>query len=213
MTPRGSSASGWGWGSGSVPGEEPRLAPPGAGLPWPRNWIVRAVGPLLSRRSDWDANAARFERLIERIAARVEKLTHEELERRVLVPRLPGLEDSSRYWSVAMTLEHLNIVTPAITEAIVELSHGRRPPVEADTAKVKPRGALSGADAAREFRAVHAAARDRLARDLGDRRTRATHRHPWFGPFTAHQWHWLLPNHLRIHERQIEAILAGATGP
>jgi hypothetical protein len=39
--------------------------------------------------------------------------------------------------------------------------------------------------------------------------TTARFTHPWFGPLNASGWYKLAPFHLRLHRRQIEAILAG----
>ncbi|MBX3389322.1 MAG: hypothetical protein KF691_07680 [Phycisphaeraceae bacterium] len=40
---------------------------------------------------------------------------------RVLIPRLRGLEDSSRYWSVWMMLDHLRIVNSQVAMVIASL--------------------------------------------------------------------------------------------
>jgi hypothetical protein len=32
--------------------------------------------------------------------------------------------------------------------------------------------------------------------------------HPWFGPFTAKQWYWLLGAHQAVHAKQVKAIIA-----
>jgi hypothetical protein len=37
----------------------------------------------------------------------------------------------------------------------------------------------------------------------------ATLAHPWFGPFTADQWHFMAAFHMRLHRGQIKAILRG----
>jgi len=57
---------------------------------------------------------------------------------RVLIDRLPGLEDSSRCWSVWMTLDHLRITNAAFAEVITQLRNGQIPPGKASTAAVKP---------------------------------------------------------------------------
>ena len=56
--------------------------------------------------------------------ALAEPLSAEQLQRRVLVKAPMGMEDSSRYWSAAMVLEHLIEVGSRIAVGIVELTHG-----------------------------------------------------------------------------------------
>lgn len=63
-----------------------------------------------------------------------------ELNRPVLIPRLPGLEDSSRNWSVAMTIEHLHIVGQGVSGVLRCISMGQKPPAVVGTAEVKPHG-------------------------------------------------------------------------
>ena len=46
-----------------------------------------------------------------------------ELTEAVLVPPQIGLEDSSRFYSYAMVLEHLTIIGNAIGRIVVELSY------------------------------------------------------------------------------------------
>lgn len=48
------------------------------------------------------------------------------------------MEDSSRYWSVFMTLDHLRIVNLGVADAIRLLGQDKVPERKADTATVKP---------------------------------------------------------------------------
>ncbi len=50
------------------------------------------------------------------------------LFKRVLVPPLFGLEENSRYYSVAMVLQHLLDVGSALQARIPKLSRGEKPP-------------------------------------------------------------------------------------
>ena len=87
----------------------PTLAAPGAGLPAPELWIARVLFALKRLFGSREAFTARFEQ--ERAAIRQLLSTSDPARRgqQVLIPRLRGLEDSSRFWSVWMTLEHLSI--------------------------------------------------------------------------------------------------------
>jgi hypothetical protein len=127
--------------------------------------------------------------------------------RPVLIARPRGLEDSSRNWSVYMTLDHLRIVNTAIAGTIRQLLDGQVPPGRASTAAVKP---SPDADAsvigafADSCEAVIAA-----GQSGGSLRTRARFSHPWFGPLDAAAWHFMAGFHARLHRTQILRILAG----
>lgn len=136
--------------------------------------------------------------------------TSAEAGQKVLIQRLRGLEDSSRYWSVWMTLDHLRIVNLGIAATIRELLAGRVPPRVASTAAVKPSPA---ADA--QALAAFGASCDEIVYACPEGvslKTRVCHAHPWFGPLDAEGWHFLAGFHLALHRRQIEMILQGIAG-
>lgn len=183
---------------------EPRLQPPGAGLP-PVQALLTRIGfrlgaPLISRRraSRW------FRAEADRALAAVRALDPAAAARRVLVPRLRGLEDSSRYWSAYMTLEHLVVVDTGIGEIIESLAAGRSVSRAVSTADVKP-SPTAGAGTVERFEAVAGAFLARVDA-LPDLRSEVTHPHPWFGALSALGWHRLAAVHHTIHRRQIERI-------
>lgn len=186
---------------------EPKLDKPGAGLPWPQKWILPFLVPRMAKRTSWEECGTLFKSQSEKLLKLIEGLDDKAMQTQVLVPRLQGLEDSSRYWSVAMTLEHLVIVGEGMSQIIVELSRGNSPSYVVDTAKVKPQNQYDAATAKREFAAMVERVSARIANEVKDRNSRATHNHPWFGPFTAHQWYWLLGSHQGIHRQQIKHII------
>lgn len=188
--------------------QPPKLGPPGAGLPWPANWVVRILGrTMLRKQFTVDQALTDLQTTTEAILKRVSALSDAALEARVLVPKLRGLEDSSRYWSPGMVLEHLCLTTPAMLGLATSLSQGT--PVErvVRTADVKPTGER-GRGVIQEFADCHLGAGTRTAEALGKDLTSLTHIHPWFGPLTAGDWIRLVAGHARIHQRQLEAILA-----
>ena len=140
-----------------------------------------------------------------RILALVRALNPADAALRVLIPRPRRLEDSSRYWSVYMTLEHLVIVDTGICKGIESLAAGIVPAGTVSIAAVKP-SPTAGADTVERFEAV---VRDYLARVdvLPDLRSKVTYRHPWFGALTALGWHRLAAIHHGIHRKQIERII------
>ncbi len=196
------------------PKEPPKLAKPGAGLPFLESLVLRFyLGPFVAKKSDWDKAGRDFEALNAKILKAVEGLSPEQLRKRVLVPRLPGLEDSSRYWSIAMALEHLAFVGGKMVEIIVVLSRGENPGVRVDIAQVKPAGKETVEASVRNFQNFAETARATLSRDVVDRDNKATLHHPWFGPFNARQWHWLLAPHETVHYKQIKEIKKRLSDP
>lgn len=180
------------------------LAPPGAGLPPLELWVSRAgFGALrntLNRRQieGWLRSETR------KVLAIAEKLSPEQMKRKVLIPRPTGLEDSSRNWSAAMVLQHLVIVDTGIGELIAALAQKQTFGREVRIAEVKP-----NPDAGREqLELLDDALKtyiDRVAA-VENLRTAGRHAHPWFGPSDGHGWHTLTALHTMIHRRQLCAI-------
>ena len=187
--------------------QEPDLAPPGAGLPRLELLVARthfALRRWAGSRRSFDVRIARERELIRML---LRHCNPEVGARRVLIRRIPGLEDSSRYWSVWMTLDHLRIVQESLARLIGELVREVTPPGAASTAAVKP-----NADAGAEVVAAYEASCDALASAVAaspNLDTRARYPHPWFGPLNAAGWHALAGVHMGIHRVQIERILVG----
>ena len=187
--------------------ETPKLAAPGAGLPGIELQIARILFTLRA----WTHDRQRIDTLFRQERALVAELVRScpagSLGERVLIPRPRGLEDSSRHWSVLMTLEHLRLVNLACALFIRELSEGRVPSGKASTADVKP-----SPDVTEAVLETYEASCDEVlaavasAKDLDDP---ARFPHPWFGPMSARRWHVLAAVHLGLHRKQLEAILAG----
>jgi hypothetical protein len=187
------------------------LDKPGAGLPFYQHLYLRFyIAPFVSARSNWEDNWKTFDGVNAKIFAKIGNLSPVQLEKRVLVPPLAGIEDSSRYWSVAMTLEHLIIVGDDVKTAIIELSNGYARNRKADVAAYKPKGGKEGSAQLAEYKAFVAG----LRRQLDPVRepalaSKARYDHPWMGPFSALQWQWLLGAHTLVHYRQIREIVKG----
>jgi len=187
------------------------LAPPGAGIPLLHRVAMRWMLGRLPRRLDEARALALFDKEAARLLALAAELTPEQLAERVLVPPQRGLEDSSRYWSIAMVLEHLVIVGDAMAGFAVTLSRGEIPPGKVSIAEVKPAGTQEAVQAVAAFEAML----PRVHALVATRRTplpaRPRYAHPWFGPLSAHQWLCLLAMHQRVHREQAEAIRARLT--
>lgn len=188
--------------------KEPQLAPPGAGIPFLNRMALRLyVIPFVASKTPWDESKKRFRKITAKILQEVEGLSEEQMSRKVLVPPQRGLEDSSRYWSVAMTLEHLGIVGRGIRQAVEALTHDQVPQVEVNIALVKPHGRLNPAEALNDFKKF--ALEEFETVNIGDRSSPLKLKHPWFGPLNAQCWYWLMAVHQGIHWQQIRAIKKG----
>jgi len=184
----------------------PALAPPGAGLPWLELQIARLRFAWRLRRGSPAAYDAAFERERDAILALVRPLDETTAARRVLIRRPRGLEDSSRDWSVWMTLDHLRITNTRFAQAITLLRAGRVPPQPASTAAVKPAPEVDAGVVA-AFEASCQVLLEASA-PLREACSDTTYAHPWFGPLDARGWQALASFHLALHRVQIERILA-----
>jgi hypothetical protein len=193
--------------------DTPVLEPPGAGLPWWELLYGRHIlFPLACRRHSWAGAGRLFQEEGRRILAAWDTLAPEQLRRQVLVRRLPGIEDSSRYWSAAMTVEHLLIVASLVRETIESLRCGDVPAIVIRVAEVKPRGESAPEEVRAAFVrlleevAAADATEPSMARGQGPR-----HQHPWLGPINGFEWRFMMAMHQGLHRRQIEVIRKGIT--
>jgi hypothetical protein len=190
--------------------EEPKLAPPGAGLPKIELLIARLQFAWRRARGDRKSFDAAFRRERERVRGFVGGLDADSAGRRVLIQRVPGLEDSSRYWSAWMTLDHLRIMHSGMVRTIGSLARGVVPSRKASTAAVKPSAEVTAAVVAEfEKSCDELTATVAAVKDLN---TSARYAHPWFGPLDAAGWHAFAAAHLQLHRQQIERIVEGLRG-
>lgn len=188
----------------------PELARPGAGIPLREKFYVRFVLlPRELKEKSWETIEAQFNQETIRILEMTEPLTDARLAERVLVDRIPGIEDSSRLWSAAMVMDHLQFVGEGMFEIMKCLTQGRIPGVNVDTADLKPSPARDVAQVRSEFRAfAHTFIPEVKAMFAeGDRESKLTHLHPWFGRLSTKGWFWVMTAHQGVHRRQIQAIL------
>lgn len=184
---------------------KPQLAAPGAGLPFPENLIARVLLGVKRSTGTSRSFTAKFVAERELIRTLISNRSDAALSTRVLIARLKGLEDSSRYWSVWMTLDHLRIVHHAFIGILEALSNEQVPEGEASTAAVKPDERVT-ATVVTEYEESCDALLTTIGR-IRDFRTGAKFPHPWFGPMDAHGWLALSGGHMAIHRTQIERIL------
>lgn len=185
--------------------DTPLLEPPGAGLPALELMLVR----WFFRGYVWGGSVSAFTTRFEEERQRVRELISvcdEALgDRQVLIPRPRGLEDSSRHWSVWMTLEHLRLIHESLRKVMLALSRGVSLEGKASTAAVKPPVGITSS-----VIPVYEASCDAListAQQIKSLKTELKFAHPWFGPLDAYGWYAMAPFHLRLHRAQIQTIL------
>ena len=108
--------------------DPPQLAAPGAGLPKAELFFARLIFRWFRKTQTRDSVGELFIAERDRILQLAGNCDPDEATRQILIKRLRGLEDSSRNWSVFMTLEHLRIVNDAVSGAIRCLAAGNVPP-------------------------------------------------------------------------------------
>lgn len=185
--------------------DEPHLQPPGAGLPWLELWIARWRFRRWRRGRSVAELVGHFDREERLLLDLVRPLSAEQAARRVLISRLRGLEDSSRYWSAWMTLDHLRIVNSGVARVVGVLGKGKSLPGQSNTADVKPD---PGADAT-VVSGFQRAGED--LRNLPNRVSQwegpARFAHSWFGPLDALGWLAMAATHMSLHRVQMERIV------
>lgn len=187
----------------------PNLQPPGAGIPWMENLILRYVYfPMKLKQSSWGDNLDRMQRETKNIINICDGMSEKNFQTRVLVDRLRGMEDSSRFWSVALTIEHLLITIKGMTHIASELAQGRQLSVSADTASVKPKqeNVTNRLAMVADLKLATDASIAELKVFQENHSTQYTVKHPWFGQITSEGWVWVLAQHQALHRKQIQLI-------
>ncbi|MDH5194878.1 MAG: DinB family protein [Nitrospira sp.] len=185
--------------------QSPPLEPPGAGLPacelaWLR-MLFRLACRLISKPLGlrWFTSEAR------KIVALANGVSAARGTVPVLIDRITGIEDSSRYWSIFMVLDHVRIVDEGITLIVRTLTSGHLFRQEIRIQDVKPTLASGPETIARLLSTV--GTYESTITQLGTLGRITRHAHPWFGPMTAHDWHCLAAVHHWVHRRQLERIV------
>jgi hypothetical protein len=186
----------------------PKLDKPGAGLPFPE-WAVAnyILVPLRMRTVSVAKALDEFKQETAKIEKMASTLSVEQLSEKRLIARLTGLEDSSRYWSVAMALEHLMIVNTRGMKLAKSLAKGVMPDGKSSTADVKPDGAIDASKIVAKFLSNSELYGKTVASLKLEAHPNVKFQHPWFGMMNAKEWVLFAAPHMQIHRKQIEAIV------
>lgn len=182
------------------------LDQPGAGLPSFEAFYLNVLLKLASAIRSDKAITADFQSTSKTILKIVDDNDVGLLSQEVLIPRIQGIEDSSRRWSVLMVIDHLSLVNQMIMETIRSLRSGNVPFDEVRIAAFKPNPDVDF-DVVERFREVNQRYWS-FATSHQPLRSNLMSKHPWFGYLDGHGWHCLAAEHQKIHLRQIYKMLA-----
>jgi hypothetical protein len=181
----------------------------GAGLSPIRVFLAKHIFfPILNRFISWERAWDIYDKEGKKIIVLASKLDNKQLFSRILVPKLFGLEDNSRYYSVAMTIEHLLIVGGALQVRVPILSRGKKLNRYIKIEDVKPYKEIDE-NIVDNFQIFLNSYREKLKKNVENIHIDNTSTHPWFGEFNPKQWSILAMVHQIVHRRQIEAIVKG----
>jgi len=185
------------------------LGKAGGGLSRGRAFFLRHLGfPFLNSIVSWERALDIFEKEGEKVLSFARSMDKDKLFERVLVPKLFGLEDNSRYYSVAMVLEHLLIVGTALQNRIPMLSQGKSVAQEIKIEDYKPYMEIEDSIIAQYESFLHGF-RKEVEENIDNIYLENRHEHPWFGELKAKDWSVMGAIHQVVHRRQIEAIIRG----
>jgi hypothetical protein len=185
-----------------------QLAPPGAGIPALEIMLGKILFAAFRKWKTREWATQHFAAEAGTMVRLARGLKPEEANTPVLIPRVMGIEDSSRRWSVLMTLDHLNIVNHGVLDIIDHLSSERMYIRQVSIIAVKPMPDQT-LDTIGRFAKATQNYVDRVTR-IENLVSHARHPHPWFGSMDALGWHWLAALHHTVHRRQIQKIIAYA---
>jgi hypothetical protein len=188
----------------------PKLEASGKGLPWLEQLVGRyVVMPLtmsaMSNQSAYD----RFSKVAQSLISTLQGVDVDVANRRVLVERITGLEDSSRYWSPVMIVDHLTITSTGILGIVQALCQGEMPERVVRIEDVKPsEQPLNINEVLERYQMMMDSYHHALPELLECiPSSTGTHSHPWFGQFTAHHWWCMNAIHHEVHLKQMQLIL------
>jgi hypothetical protein len=161
--------------------------------------------PILLRIVPWEDAHEQFVQETAKVVKLYNDIPQDMRTKRVLIPKLMGLEDSSRYWSADMVLDHMMIVSRGMSTIIHALDKEQKLMFEVKTADVKPR--LTHDTQILPVFEEKAKECLSLLKSIQNKKSKTKHNHPWFGALDTQGWNILMAVHQKIHRRQMEKIL------
>lgn len=184
-----------------------KLEKPGHGLPKIDAIFLKHVGfPILKTFISWDNAMKFFEYEGKEILNLVKDLPKDKLFKKVLIPKIFGIEDNSRYYSPAMVLWHLLYVGETLQEGIVSLSKNEKIDFTVKIENFKPFVQIDE-DIVEKYEKFLNNYKKFIERNIENKYINNCLSHPWFGCLNPHQWLVMSAIHQMVHKRQIKKIL------
>lgn len=188
----------------------PDLQKPGAGLPLIEGLVARYIlFPSTTRRLSRPQAIQMLCKIGQKAITSARSFSPEEIKQRILIKRFPGIEDSSRYWSILMTVNHLWITGESMAQVTERLVQNKPVNTVVSIEAVKPNPEESLEEIFSGYEDFLSRYQDRMEKLTSGDFSIRKHVHPWFGPINAHQWLCLNAMHHKIHLAQIEKIIQG----
>ncbi len=184
-----------------------KLEKAGHGLPKTDAIFLRHIGfPLLKSFISWNNALRFFEYQGEEILNLVKDLSKDKLFKKVLIPKIFGIEDNSRYYSPAMVLWHLIYVGECLQEGIVNLSKNEKINFTVKIENFKPFVEINE-DIVERYENFLNNYRKFIETNVKNKYINNCHSHPWFGCLNPKEWLVMSAIHQMVHQRQIKKIL------
>lgn len=179
----------------------------GHGLPKIDAIFLKHVGfPILKTFISWDNAMKFFEYEGKEILNLVKDLPKDKLFKKVLIPKIFGIEDNSRYYSPAMVLWHLIYVGVTLQEGIVSLSKNEKIDFTVKIENFKPFVEINE-DIVEKYENFLNNYKKFIETNVEYKYINNCLSHPWFGCLNPHQWLVMSAIHQMVHQRQIKKIL------
>ena len=184
-----------------------KLEKAGHGLPKIDAIFLRYIGfPLLKSFISWGNAFKFFEYEGKEILNLVKDLPKDKLFKKVLIPKIFGIEDNSRYYSPAMVLWHLIYVGECLQEGIVNLSKNEKINFTVKIENFKPFIKIDE-DIVERYENFLNNYRKFIEINVENKYINNCHSHPWFGCLNPKEWLVMSAIHQMVHQRQIKKIL------
>lgn len=183
------------------------LGKAGHGLPKIDAIFLKHIGfPILKTFISWDNAMKFFEYEGKEILNLVKDLPKDKLFKKVLIPKIFGIEDNSRYYSPAMVLWHLLYVGETLQEGIVSLSKNEKIDFTVKIENFKPFVEINE-DIVEKYENFFNNYKKFIETKVENKYINNCLSHPWFGCLNPHQWLVMSAIHQMVHKKQIKKIL------
>lgn len=177
----------------------------GAGLPKAENTLINCtLVPFMKIFLGWESSLFLLKKELQKIDAILSSVPCEHYCIQVKIPRVLGIEEHSRDYSIDMTLQHMTKVTQGVMFIVDALSKEQCIQKEVRIEDVKP--SIQTNNELKYFsqtmnQYIH------FIEQHNKKVSIMTKKHPWFSEFNNKQWACFAFIHTFVHRRQLEVIV------